>query len=125
MPISPDRRINKYIAKVDPETIKAHFQALKPSMVEQVSNLFPSLYQMEVATKTVLDSLGTPMGNYPMYLSFARQVWRLINKIRLGGTALDREISILLSTWGERGLDSSTLRQILRDVFGYLPPAGP
>jgi len=123
MPITPERRINKYINKVDPETIKAHFSALKPAMVEQVSNIFPSLYQMEVATKTVLDANGVPMGNYPMYISFARQVWKLINKTRIGGAALDNEINILLQTWTQRGLDSTILRQILRDVFGYLPPA--
>jgi len=123
MPISPERRINKYINKVDPETIKAHFSALKPSMVEQISNIFPLLYQMEVATKTVLDSNGVPMGNYPMYLSFARQVWRKINITRIGGTTLDNEIGILLHIWTQRGLDSTILRQILRDVFGYLPPA--
>ena len=125
MPISPDRRINKYIAKVDPETIKAHFQALKPSMVEQISNLFPSLYQMEVAVKTVLDANAVPMSIYPMYISFARQVWKLINKTRIGGAALDNEVNILLHVWTSRGLDATVLNQILRDVFGYLPPAGP
>jgi len=123
MPVSPDRRINKYISKVDPEVIKAHFEGLKPKMVEQESNIFPALYQVEVATKTVLDGQGVPMSVYPMYLSFAKQVWRLISKTNIGGATLDTEISILLNTWRTRGLDEVILRQILRDVFGYLPPA--
>ena len=123
MPVSPDRRINKYISKVDPEVIKAHFEGLKPKMVEQESNIFPALYQVEVATKTVLDGQGVPMSVYPMYLSFAKQVWRLISKTNIGGATLDTEISILLNTWRTRGLDEVILRQILRDVFGYIPPA--
>lgn len=123
MPVSPDRRINKYISKVDPEVIKAHFEGLKPKMVEQESNIFPALYQVEVATKTVLDGQGVPMSVYPMYLSFAKQVWRLISKTNIGGATLDTEISILLTAWRTRGLDEVILRQILRDVFGYIPPA--
>jgi hypothetical protein len=122
MPINPNRRINKYISKVDPDTIKDHFTNLKSSMVEQVSNVFPALYNIEVATKTILDQAGMPMAQYPFYLAFARQVWKKIYKTRLGGSALYTEIDIIKSAWRTRGLDPTTLNNILRDVFGILPP---
>jgi hypothetical protein len=125
MPINPNRRVNKYISKVDPDVIKDHFTNLKPSMVEQVSNVFPALYNIEVATKTVLDSAGVPMGNYPFYLAFARQVWKKVYKTRLGGQTLYNEIGIIQTAWRTRGLDNTVLTRILRDVFGIiLPPPG-
>jgi hypothetical protein len=122
MPINPNRRINKYISKVDPEVIKDHFTNLKSSMVEQVSNVFPALYNIEVATKTILDQAGTPMAQYPFYLAFARQVWKKIYKTRLGGQALHTEIDIIKNAWRTRGLDPTIINNILRDVFGILPP---
>jgi hypothetical protein len=122
MPINPNRRINKYISKVDPEVIKDHFTNLKSSMVEQVSNIFPALYDIEVATKTILDQSGTLMAQYPFYLAFARQVWKKVYKTRLGGSTLLSEIDILKSIWRTRGLDPTILNNILRDVFGILPP---
>jgi hypothetical protein len=122
MPINPNRRVNKYISKVDPEVIKDHFTNLKPSMVEQVSNVFPVLYNIEVATKTILDQSGALMSQYPFYLAFARQVWKKIYKTRLGGQTLYTEIDIIKNAWRTRGLDPTILNNILRDVFGILPP---
>ncbi|MEO0102885.1 MAG: hypothetical protein ABIK81_04200 [candidate division WOR-3 bacterium] len=115
------RRKEKYEVKVDPEVVKQRFSGQKDNMVEQVAEIFPNLVALEEAAKTVLDSEGVPITLYPMYLSYAREVWRLVNNF--GGDVLYNEIRIAENKWIARALSAAVLERIRIDIFGInLPP---
>jgi hypothetical protein len=116
---SAEQRIRKYDAKVDPEIVKMRFAQMKPNMVNYATDAFASLVAMEEAVKTILDAQGVLIGQYPFYLSFAREIWRLKNKF--GGQTLFSECDIATAKWRSRGLDPTILNTIKRDVFGILP----
>ncbi len=116
------RRKEKYEAKLDPEIVKMRLTALRPKMIEQVSDIFPSLVSLEEAAKTILDAEGVPISLYPMYLSYCRELWRLVNNF--GGEVLFNEVRICETKWQSRALSPTVLERLRIDIFGIsLPPA--
>lgn len=122
MIVPSDRRINKYDIKLNPDTIKAHFQNQKPVMKNYFSDYARYFSDIEERTKAILDSNAVKMSVYPMYYSFARQVGKKVRNVGLGGDVLFSEIDIIKSIWTHRGLNETILEQILRDVFGIAIP---
>ncbi|MCX7836954.1 MAG: hypothetical protein N2323_03230 [candidate division WOR-3 bacterium] len=118
MPVSPDRRIIKWDIKLEPDTIKEHFQNQKPVMRTYYTDFVRYMYNVELRTKEVLDSEGVRMSYYPMYYNFSRQVAKKLKYTELGGEVLFSELRGIMGIWVARGLSSLILIRILRDVFG-------
>lgn len=110
------RRTTKYAAKIVGDVIKNRIDALKDSMVEQVTDKFADLVNIESQTKSMLNSWGVKSITVPFYLSYARKLWRLKNK-HSGGT-LNVEACIATKAFIDRGLDPYYLQEIAEDVFG-------
>uniref|UniRef100_A0A7C3YZK2 Uncharacterized protein n=1 Tax=candidate division WOR-3 bacterium TaxID=2052148 RepID=A0A7C3YZK2_UNCW3 len=116
------RRKEKYEIKLDPDVVKQRFSGQKEKMVDQIADIFPSLVALEEAAKTVLDAEGVPISLYPMYLDYARELWRLVNKF--GGDVLYNETRILENKWVARALSQPVLERLRVEIFGItLPPA--
>ena len=90
-------------------------------MKSQVEEQFPLLEQMENRVKVVLDSEGLSTTQYPFYLSFGRQCYKLSRQFA-GGTLLNR-VNIVLERWVADGYIQSILERIRDEIFTLTAPA--
>lgn len=113
------RRITKYTAKLVGDVIKNRIDALKESMVEQVTDKFPELVAKEEACKTLLVGWGVTSIQVPFYLSYARELWGI--SLKHLGTIAENEACLACKKWGDvlRGLDMYYLQVIANDLFSY------
>ncbi len=114
------QRLRKYESKLDPEIIKTRFEAEREAMIEQESNLIPEICALEESAKAILDEVGPSVTQYPFYLAYTRELWRLTK--RFGGNMLLREILILERKWEARELSPVVLEKIRVGIFGITLP---
>ncbi|MEO0080832.1 MAG: hypothetical protein ABIL25_00870 [candidate division WOR-3 bacterium] len=119
--MDPVKRIAKWNAKYNTERIKATLDDLRPGMLESVTFVFPLLAAMELEVKQVLDQEGVSIIEYPFYLSFGRELWRL-KRMNVSGESLAAEAAILIGKWVARGLSQSVLETIRTQVFDIGAP---
>ena len=122
--MDPTRRIAKWNAKYDTERIKATLDVMRPTMLANVTAVFPMITAMELQVKQVCDSAGVPTINYPFYLNFGREIWALTRK-EVSGESLALEAATLIAKWVARGLTQSVLQAIRTDVFNVAAPIAP
>ncbi|MEO0080406.1 MAG: hypothetical protein ABIK44_07010 [candidate division WOR-3 bacterium] len=120
----PTKRIGKWNLKFNTERIKATLDEMRPNMLANVQAVVPLLVTMETEVKQVLDSEGVPTIDYPFYLAFGREMWRL-QRQGLSGDSLAKETAVLITKWVGRGLSLAVLEAIRTQVFNVGPPAGP
>jgi hypothetical protein len=124
MATDPSRRIAKWNAKYDTTRIKAVLDEMRPDMYARVQAVFPLLTAMESQVKQVLDLQGIKTINYPWYLNFGREVWKL-QRQEISGETLAVEVATLIAKWAGRGLSQTLLEIIRTGVFNVGAPAGP
>jgi len=120
----PTRRIAKWNVKYNTERIKATLDEMRPSMLANVTVVYPLLAAMELQVKQVCDGSGVPTIQYPFSLNFGREVWALTRK-EVSGESLAQEVATLIAKWVARGLTQSVLQAIRTDVFNVGAPAAP
>jgi hypothetical protein len=120
----PTKRIARWNAKFNTERIKATLDDLRPDMLQSVSGVFPQLADMESQVKQVLDGLGLPTVQYPFYLAFGRELFRL-GRQGVSGESVAIEAQVLLDKWVARGLVQSALEKVRKDVFNIVAPVAP
>jgi len=122
--MDPTKRIAKWNAKFNTERIKGVLDDLRPSMAASVQAVFPLLVSMETQVKQVLDGQGVATIDYPFYLSFGREVWRLLRQ-EVSGESLKQEVAVLVTKWAARGLELPVLQAVRDDVFNVGAPSAP
>jgi len=120
----PAARIAKWNTKYNTERIKATLDDLRPAMYVKVQAVFPMLTAMELQVKQVCSTAGVPTRDYPGYLAFGRQLWKLGQR-EITGESAAQEAAVLIAKWVARGLVQSVLESIRTDVFNIGPPVGP
>ena len=116
------RRIQKWEANLDGEALSVKVGRLKDLMKSQVEETFTALVSMEDRVKTVLDEEGLSTTQYPFYLNFGRQCFKLVREFA-GGTLINRA-NIVLQRWVADGFTQAILERI-RDVVFTLAKSGP
>jgi len=124
MATDPTKRIAKWDAKFKTDRVKATLDDLRPDMLSHVQAVFPLIASMEGQVKQVLDSAGVPITDYPWYLDFGRELWRL-QKNEVSGESLAQEAATLIAKWVARGLTQAVLQAIRTDVFNVAAPVAP
>jgi hypothetical protein len=124
MATSADKRIKKWDIKFNTERVKETLDELRPDMLARVQAVFPGIVSMEDQVKQVLDGDGVSVIQYPFYLSFAREVWRLQRR-GMSGESLALEVETLIAKWVARRLSQSVLETIRTQVFNVSAPVGP
>jgi len=119
--IDPVKRIARWNAKYNTERIKAALDDLRPEMLASVTATFPLITAMELQVKQVLDIAGASIIQYPFYLNFGREMWRL-KRSDVSGNALAEEAAVLIAKWVGRGLTQSVLETIRTQVFDVSAP---
>jgi len=122
--MDPTRRIAKWNAKFDTERVKGALDAMRPTMLQNVTAVFPMITAMEIQVKQVCDGKGVPTIQYPFYLNFGREIWALTRK-EVSGESLALEAATLIAKWVARGLTQSVLQAIRTDVFNVAAPIAP
>ncbi len=117
----PTKRIAKWDAKFNTERIEAALDVMRPTMLERVNAVFPSIVSMETQVKQVLDTEGVPTVDYPSYMAYGRELWRLQRK-EISGTSMQLEALVLLNKWVARGFTQSVLEAIRLQVFNVSAP---
>jgi hypothetical protein len=119
--VDPFKRIAKWNAKYDTTRIKATLDAMRDAMYANVQAVFPLLASMETQVKQVLDAEAVATIQYPFYLSFGREVWRLIRQ-EISGDSLAKEVAVLVTKWKDRGLSQAVLEAVRTQVFNVSAP---
>ena len=122
--MDPTRRIAKWNAKFNTERIKATLDDMRPTMLQNVTAVFPLITAMELQVKQVCDSAGVATIQYPFYLNFGRELWALSRK-DISGESYAQEAAILVTKWTARGLTQAVLQAIRTDVFNVAAPVAP
>jgi len=122
--MDPTRRIAKWNVKYNTERIKATLDEMRPTMLQNVTAVFPMITAMELQVKQVCDGSGVPTIQYPFYLNFGREIWALTRK-EVSGESLAKEAATLIAKWVARGLTQSVLQAIRSDVFNVGAPIAP
>lgn len=104
------RRLEKYDANTDSDVLKKYIDNLKPLMLRSQSIYFNEMAIIEDKTKQLLESVGTPVYQIPNYLFFAREIYRIHRKFKLG--TLSSSGQERLVKWVSRGLDEALLIKI-------------
>lgn len=73
------RRMKKFEAKYDPETIKQAIEKQWDSIIDQQIARQAELEEIENRTKLILGDFGIPTPLYPAFLNFAREIWKIRN----------------------------------------------
>jgi hypothetical protein len=76
---------------------------------------------METQVKQVLDTEGVPTIDYPFYLGYGRELWKLTQR-EISGTSMQLEALVLLNKWVARGLTQSVLEAVRLQVFNISAP---
>jgi hypothetical protein len=121
MASDPTVRISKWNQKFNTERIKATLDDMRTDMYSRVQSVFPEITAMEGQVKQVLDIEGVPTIEYPSYLNYGRELWRLTRK-EISGTSMQLEALVLLNKWVARGLTQSVLEAIRLQVFNISAP---
>ena len=122
--IDPTKRIAKWNVKYNTERIKATLDEMRPTMLANVTAVFPMITAMELQVKQVCDGAGVPTIQYPFYLCFGREMWSLSRK-EISGESLAQEAATLIAKWKARGLTEALLQGISTDVFNVAAPIAP
>ena len=102
----------------------AVFQNYLSQMIQNYADWAERIVEIENATKAILDSNGVFMAVYPMYLCFAREIFKLKNKF--GGVVLLQRAELTKAKWADYGLDPDILEIIKREILGLgTPPTQP
>ena len=122
--IDPTKRIAKWNVKFNTERIKATLDEMRPSMLANVTAVYPMITAMELQVKQVCDGAGVSVIQIPFYLNFGRELWALSRK-EVSGETLAIEAATLIAKWVARGLTQSVLYSIRTDVFNVSAPVAP
>jgi hypothetical protein len=117
----PSKRVANWDTKYNLDRVKAILEEKRPTMLERVNAVFPSLTSMETQVKQVLDTEGVPTIDYPFYLGYGRELWKLTQR-EISGTSMQLEALVLLNKWVARGLTQSVLEAIRLQVFNISAP---
>ncbi len=110
------QRINKYIAKLEPEINKKRYDALKEQMIENVIPKYQELTSLDTKIKAILDSHpDTIPTQYLYYFSYVKEIWRLTNKY--SGIMLYKLVAITESKWEAKGLNKEIMEKLRIDLF--------
>jgi len=103
MPSGPTQRIANWDAGYDTAAIKSKVDKKRPDMLNRANTAFVSQYTRDTEVKQTLDAAGVSVIQYPFYLAFGREMWRL-QRQELSGESLAQEAAVLIAKWVARGL---------------------
>ena len=87
----------------------------QPAVMARVQASMDGLHAVETDARTVLCTAGVPPMLFVFYLDYARELWKLTN--RVSGDSAAVEAAALAAKWVARGLSADILRRVAYEVF--------
>ena len=122
MASDPTRRTDNWDVKYNTEIIKTVLDTRRPKMKERFGAVTPGLVSMEAQVKAILDLSDVSIIQYPFFLSFARELWRLQTMQEMSGDSLAKEAATLIAKWVSRGLAQAVCETIRSQIFSVGAP---
>jgi len=116
------RRIERWQKKYSPAQAKATLDLLQESMRQRYEAITIEMVAMEAKVRQVLNAQGVHTTNYVPYLSYGRQLWKLVRQKQITGESFDMASEVLLQKWAARGQDPKVLAAIRSEVFNVNEP---
>jgi len=116
------RRIERWQKKHSPAQTKATLELLQESMRQRYEAITKEMAAMEIEVKQVLNAQGVHTTNYVPYLSYGRQLWKLVRQKQITGESFNMASEVLLQKWAARGQDPKVLAAIRSEVFNVKEP---
>ena len=101
------RRKRRYEEKIDPDVIGARFRDLKDVMVDQQSEYFPQIANVEAKVKQEVEAAGVPSYQVAQYINVGRECYSIAK--RFSQATRDQEAQRVVDKWASRGLDGPLL----------------
>lgn len=114
---------NRYAARMRGSHLGSVFTEKYASMVTNFATYMGEMCAIVDATKAILNTDGILINQYPFYLVYARELYRMTKNF--SGPSLWYAILALRNKWISWGLAATTLQKIERDVFGIVPTPPP
>lgn len=112
-------RIAKYLAKVVPATVSLKIAGVLDGMRSNFGPAAESIVDMETQVQAILNDDKVPTIQYPFYLSFGREIWKLIRN-GIDGNTLDGMAQSFHDKYVDYGLATATLVRIADEVFNLV-----
>ena len=110
------QRDDSYIAKTVAATVSLKVASRLATMKTGFSTAMLSLVPIEIAIQAVLNDADVPTIDYPFYLNFGREIWKLQNK-GIDGTTLASSAQSLHNKYESYGFATATLADIADQIF--------
>jgi hypothetical protein len=111
-----EQREGKYDAKYVPATVSLKIASVLPGMRSGFSTAVQDLVAIEFQIQTVLNAAVVPTIQYPFYLNFGREIWKMQNK-GIDGPSLASMAQSLHDKYVAYGLATANLVDIADQVF--------
>ncbi|MCS7250797.1 MAG: hypothetical protein RMJ34_07590 [candidate division WOR-3 bacterium] len=108
--------VNRYAAKMRGRHLGDAFSGQHTTMVTNYATYIGEMCAVIEATKQLLNAQGVAISQYPFYLVYSREIFRLTKSF--GGLTLLRNRDVVQKKWKDWGLDERLLKSIDRDIFG-------
>jgi hypothetical protein len=109
-------RSDQYNAKTASATVGLKIAAVLPGMKPAFSAAINELVPIEQQTQALLNDSDVPTIQYPFYLNYSRELWKLKNQ-GIAGASLTSMAKALKHKYAVRGLDSDHLIEIADTIF--------
>lgn len=114
------RRIKNYQRKMNVDYIARQLELQKQDMIQRNAEAQAAIDAAEEKARGILGECGLPTMDYPKYLNFVRQLWKLQRNFT--GATLRNEAAVIMFKWSHRGADPEILERLARDVFSIEKP---
>ena len=109
-------RIAKYVSKVTPANVAAIVTAALTPMKTNFGTKTEALVTMELSIQGALNALNVPTTQYPFYLAFGREIWKL-TQAGISGDSLTAAAQRIHDKWEAHGLVTGNMIAIAAEVF--------
>jgi len=110
------QRIASYLAKTVAATLSLKIAAVLGGMQSGFASTCNQLVPMEIAIQGICNADATPTIQYPFYINFGRELWKLEHK-GIDGPGLIASAQSLHDKYVGYGLDTAVLVKIADQVF--------
>jgi len=111
-----EQRIASYLAKTVPATLSLKVAAVLGGMQSGFAAACNDLVPIEIAIQAECNIAAVPTIQYPFYLNFGREIWKLEHK-GIDGPGLIASAQSLHDKYVSYGLDTALLVSIADKVF--------
>jgi transcriptional regulator with XRE-family HTH domain len=113
------------LGQVQHQADQGTLDAMRPTMLQDVTAVYPMIASMEMQGKQLLDGTGCRRPTIPAgYLSSGREIWAVMRR-DISGESPAQAVAFLPAKWKGRGYTEAVLQGNRTEVFNVAQPIDP